>query len=511
MKSIGITEYAKAGYSHFYVEANEMKRAVDLIRKELTEYKDSAGVNIYTDITEWGIVPPPIADPAERRRLMEGWEPNPMKPLEELEGRACNAVVILKNFHWFMRDQQSGKSDVSIVQFLQDRLDLFRGKDTRKMVIVVAPVAPGDGLPMEIAREFIPLRFGLPCRDEIKGVLEKAVKVGEKKKDFVAPTEEEKGKLVDASVGLTLGEAENAYFYSMVKTKGRIDTGIVMDTRMKYLENVAGVKYVQYKERFSTLLGYDRMKDIAKKTIPNPKSKGMMTLGPPGVGKSHFGKACSGEFGIPMLTVEMAEWFTSWYGETGQRVRRGIDAILAFERVIVFVDEIEKGLAGAGSGGPTSQGHGGHEETQRAMSQWLKFMSDHPDGIYIIATCNNIWGLPPEYIRAERWDMAPFFVDLPTWEEREMILKHYQDVYKVKGKLSKEETEGWSGAELKSVCRLADIMGSTIDKTKDLIIPVSETMKEQIESLRSMCAGRTIRASRSKLDKGWTTERAVDF
>jgi len=509
-KRIGITEYLKAGYSHFYIQAEEMERAVKLIKEELMEYKDSEGNAIHQDIREWGITPPPVTGDEERKQLIAQWEPNPMLPLQELEGRPANSVIILKNYHWWMRDPQ-GVSNFEIVQFLQDRLVLFRGRSTRRVVIVIAPVLPVDGLPREISREFIPLRFGLPGREEIKEVLASSIKTGEKKADFKKPTTEEQTKLVDSTVGLTLQEAENAFFYSMVKTKGSIDPAVVTEVRMKYLEDVAGVKYIQYKERFDTLLGYDRVKDIARKLIPNPKSRGMLLLGPSGTGKSHFGKACSGEFGIPMLTVEMADMFTKWFGETGHRVGRAIDAILAFERVIVFVDEIEKGLAGAGSGNASTGQGGGHEETQRALAQWLKFMSDHPDGIFIVATCNNIWGMPPEYIRAERWDTAPFFVDLPMWEERSLILGFYKAQYKVKGVLKKEDTEGWSGAELKSVCRLADIMSSTIDKTKDLIVPVSETMKEVITDLRTRCAGRTIRASRAKLDKGWTADRAIDF
>jgi SpoVK/Ycf46/Vps4 family AAA+-type ATPase len=506
-QGIGIIEYLKAGYSHYYIQTDQLDRAIKLLKEELLDYKDSKGAALYNDIAEWGITPPPSTKGATK---LEDWEPNPMNPLVELEQRAANAVVILKNYHWFMRDAH-GQSNYEVVQFLQDRLILFRGQSTRRIVIVVAPVNPVDGLPREISREFISLRLGLPGKDEIRKVLDKSISAGEKKADFKKLDEGQKVKLVDSAVGLTLQEAENAFFYSMVKTKGSIDSKIVTDIRMKYLQDVAGVKYIAYKETFDTLLGYDRMKDIARKLIPNPKAKGMLILGPAGTGKSHFGKACSGEFGIPMLTIEMAEMFSKWYGETGHRVNRVIDAIKAFGRVIVFVDEIEKGLAGAGSGSASSGQAAGHEETQRALAQWLKFMQDHEDGIFFVATCNNIWGLPPEYIRAERWDTAPFFVDLPVWEEREMILAFYKDQYKVKGELTKEETEGWSGAELKSVCRLADIMGSTIDKTKDLIVPVSETMKEAISELRTRCAGRTIRASRAKLDKGWTADRAIDF
>ena len=68
--------------------------------------------------------------------------------------------------------------------------------------------------------------------------------------------------------------------------------------------------------------------------------------------------------------------------------------------------------------------------TMRSNAQFLKFLSDdRPEGIYVIATCNNIESLPPEFIRAERYDCAPIFVDLPSKPEQMAILKHYQKDY----------------------------------------------------------------------------------
>ena len=52
-------------------------------------------------------------------------------------------------------------------------------------------------------------------------------------------------------------------------------------------------------------------------------------------------------------------------------------------------------------------------------------MSDRPQGTtYVVATCNDLSQLPPEWIRAERWD-AIFFVDLPDEEARKAILRLY--------------------------------------------------------------------------------------
>lgn len=158
--------------------------------------------------------------------------------------------------------------------------------------------------------------------------------------------------------------------------------------------------------------------------------------------------------------------------------------------------EIEKGLAGLKGFG----GYSGDSLNKKAMSQFLKFLQDRPKGIYVVATCNNIADLPPEYVRAERWDTAPFFIDLPSREERATILKYYEGVYRVNGKLSAKDTDGWSGAELKAVCRLAYLGKTTTDAASRYIVPVSRTMQEDIEGLRKWAKGRTLPASEQAVE-----------
>ena len=503
--TFGIGNYLKAGYSHFFVEvlSGEINRATDLITEEIKFHTDSKGEKPFNNVMTWGITPPPVSSKKEREDLEEEHVPNPMAPIVDLENAPKNSVMILKNYNWFIRDEH-GVPNYNIVQYLQDRIAIFKGKDTRRVVIIVSAKSIGDSLPSEIIRDFIPLHFHLPSREEIIEVLDASIKIAKKSDKFVSPTKVQKEVIISNSVGLTCSEAEDAYFYSMAKTGGVIDPDIVQEIRMSYLEDVAGIKYVKYDETLDSLIGYDIVKKFAMATLPNPDSKGFLLLGPAGCGKSHLAKAMAKATGLPMLTVEMAEWFTSLYGETGQRVRRGIEAIKAFENVIVFVDEIEKGLAGTSSGMNKSEGH---EETQRAMSQFLKFLNDRPAGIRIVATCNNIFGLDPAYIRAERWDTAPFFIDLPDEEVRDSIMDHYKDVYGVEGKVAC--TEGWSGAEVKACCRLAKIMNTTVDKASQFILPVSEVMKEDIDELRRLCKNRTLPASTLKVE-GFST-RSIDI
>lgn len=514
MNQIGITDYLKAGYSHYFIQTEQMDRAIALLMKEIDEK--------YRPINVWGISPPkckacgklvlnPLVSDEGQFTCNCGGEveegANPMDPLLKLDNAPPNTVAVLKNYHWYIKNAHTGVANYELVQFIQDRLNLYKRTEARKIMIILSPVSAGTSLPSEIAKEFIPLSYGLPDEEEIGQILEYVIKSAEKSGNgnFKVPGKKHKGELIQSAKGMSRQAVEDAYSYSLVKTKGQLDPKVTMELSMKNLEEMAGVKYIQYTETFSNLLGYGPLKKFFLGTAHHPKAKGILLLGPSGTGKSHFAKAGAGELGMRMLTVEMGEWFGSLVGETEAKVRRAIEAIKAMTPCLVFVDEIEKGLAGTKGGGGLDAGH---EVTQRAMAQWLKFMNDRPEGVYIIATCNNIQGLPPEYVRAERWDTAPFFVDLPNEEEKHQIFTYYQKEYKVDG-YHNFDIGGWSGAEIKACCRVAHIMGTTIDKASEFIVPVSKTMEKEISALRKWAEGRTIPASEVKVNG--IGERAIDL
>lgn len=483
---IGIGDFFKAGYSHYYLETEELQRAIDQIKKEIDDLK--AGCNMVI----WGYTPDTT---------------DPLMALQELDKAPKNTVLILKNLHWFIIQQ--GQTNAELTQFIQDRLATYRSKDKRKVIVIVSSASQAKSLPPELYREFVPLKLELPGEAELKEVLDATIRVASNNPKFKAPTEEEQTELVDSMRALTKQEAENGLFYGLVKTGGRLDPVIIRKQKAAYLEGVAGVKYIEYTETFDSLRGYDVVKSFTKATASHPDAKGILLLGPPGTGKTHFGKALAGEIKRIMLTFEMAEMSGSLVGENEEKVRKAIESAKAMAPCIVFVDEIEKGLAGikGGPGGYTSD-----SINKKAMAQFLKFLQDRPKGIYVIATCNDVSSLPPEYVRAERWDTAPFFIDLPNEGEREDILEFYRKLYNVKGKLGAKETEGWSGAEIRACCRLANIMGTTIDKTTKFIVPVSKTMEVEIDALRKWKEGRTIDASSIKVKKGSKTgERDVFF
>ena len=87
----------------------------------------------------------------------------------------------------------------------------------------------------------------------------------------------------------------------------------------------------------------------------------------------------------------------------------------AMAPAILFIDELDKGLSGVASSGQTDSG-----VSARLFGYFLSWLNDHESDVFVVATCNDISRLPPEFARSERFD-AIFFVDLPGVAQRRTI------------------------------------------------------------------------------------------
>jgi SpoVK/Ycf46/Vps4 family AAA+-type ATPase len=131
------------------------------------------------------------------------------------------------------------------------------------------------------------------------------------------------------------------------------------------------------------------------------------------------------------------------------------------------------------SSGKTDGGTG-----SRVFGTLLSWLNDHQSETYIVATCNDISAIPPEFLRQERWD-GIFFVDQPTYEEREKIWQ----LYKTKYELADQDhptgaSSGWTGAEIKSACRLAYIQDIPLAEASRQVIPLSVSAAARILEIR---------------------------
>ncbi len=172
-------------------------------------------------------------------------------------------------------------------------------------------------------------------------------------------------------------------------------------------------------------------------------------------------------------------------------MRKALKLSEAISPCVLWIDEIEKAFAGVGDSG-------GNEVTTRLFGQFLTWMQEKENTVFIVATANDISKLPPEFLRKGRFDEL-FFVNLPNGEERRKILEIH---LKKRNKWNKgidsialiKDTEGFNGADIEAVVRdtieAAFIDGRETITTSDLrktvkdTKSISNTLKEKIEQIK---------------------------
>jgi SpoVK/Ycf46/Vps4 family AAA+-type ATPase len=168
---------------------------------------------------------------------------------------------------------------------------------------------------------------------------------------------------------------------------------------------------------------------------------------------------------------------------------------------ILFLDEVEKGLSGVASSAQTDGG-----VSARLFGTFLTWLNDHTSDVFVIATCNDITKLPPEFSRAERFD--GYFFDLPDEAERRAIWTLYLAHFGLDTSQRLPSDTGWTGAEIRACCRLAALLDLPLVAAAENIVPVSRTAAENVERLRAWASGRCLDASRAGVYRGPSAEPA---
>ncbi len=119
----------------------------------------------------------------------------------------------------------------------------------------------------------------------------------------------------------------------------------------------------------------------------------------------------------------------------------------------------------------------------------------------MIATCNDVTRLPPEFSRAERFDGC-FFLDLPLEAERQAIWELYLSQFALDASQRLPTDTDWTGAEIRACCRLAALLDLPLVAAAENIVPVARTAAESVTRLRSWAGGRCLDAARGGIYRG---------
>jgi hypothetical protein len=430
----------------------------------------------------------------------------PLAALAAVEKLSEPSLVVLKDFHPYL-------ADPAVVRSLRELAHAL--KSTFTTVVLLSPTLV---IPPEIEKEVSVLDVPLPGYRDLLQLLKEIVGVvrqGNRAK--VDLTKDDADQLIKAAQGLTLAEAENA-FAKAIATDGRLskdDVPRVLEEKRQVIRKSGLLEYYPTEEKLANVGGLDLLKtwlarrgaafSEAARRFGLPEPKGLLLLGVQGCGKSLTAKAIAAQWRLPLLRLDMGRIFSGLVGSSEENLRRAIGVANSVAPVVLWIDEIEKGFAGMASSGQVDGG-----VTARVTGTLLTWLQEKTAPVFVVATANRIEQLPPELLRKGRFDDI-FFIDLPAAEERRDILgihvaKRGRDPARYDLGLLARRAEGFSGAELEQAVVSAlydafaegkELEGGHLERAVAESLPLSTTMREEIDRLRDWARTRTRPASSS--------------
>jgi ATP-dependent 26S proteasome regulatory subunit len=425
----------------------------------------------------------------------------PLAALDQIEASNEPAVFLLKDLHAFISDEE-------ITRRLRDLT--YAIKTSYKTLIILAPTLK---LPAALEKEVTVVDYPLPTNDDLDRLLENIIQsVKANPQIDTKLTDDERENLLGAALGLTANEAENVFARSLVE-KRRFDVDVILTEKEQIIRKGGTLEYYRVAEGMGDVGGLDVLKEWMRKRTQAfgqrardfglPAPKGILLLGVQGCGKSLSAKAVASQWRLPLLRLDVGKIFGGIVGQSEENMRRAIRMAESIAPTILWLDELEKGFAGTQSSGISDGG-----TTARVFASFITWLQEKTASVFVVATANRIEDLPPELMRKGRFDEI-FFVDLPGEEERQEIFeihirKRRRDPAKFDLHALSAASMGYSGAEIEQaiVSALYDAFDAGRDiTTEDLLanirasVPLSRTMKEQIDALREWASTRARNAS----------------
>ena len=422
---------------------------------------------------------------------------SPLKALEQIVQSRESAIFVLKDLHLFWQDMRLPEA-ITLLRRMRDLVDPL--KESAKTVILLSPVLH---YPVELDKDIAILDCSLPTWDELSEGLDRVLRSARNRSDLDLMLDDvSRERVLKAAQGLTANEAENVFAKSLVKAR-RLDLGIIVAEKKRIIQKSQMLEYYDAVEDMAYVGGMNELKAWLRKRslafserarrFGLPEPRGLLLLGVQGSGKSLVAKSVAGLWKLPLLRLDMGKVFNEMVGASEANIRMALRVAESVAPAVLWIDELEKGMSGLGSSNRSDAG-----TAARVFGSFLVWMQEKTSPVFVIATSNNIAGLPPELLRKGRFDEI-FFVDLPGLEERQEILsihlaKRHRDPLQFDLEALAQQTEGFSGAEIEQVIisALYDAFEADRELTdRDVLhnieqtIPLSQMMQEQVTRLRN--------------------------
>lgn len=364
----------------------------------------------------------------------------------------------------------------------------------RKFLIFISPVLT---IPKELESLMHIIHFENPDRNEMENLLDSFVS-----QEGITLENTNREKITESSLGLTETEAilalRKSYYLNNKKTIKYED---IQKEKIQIIRKKGTLDFVDVRVDKDSIGGFEELfswldkrrllfDENTREKYNLSYPKGVMLTGVQGCGKSLAAKVIANEFDIPLLRLDMGSLFSKWVGESDQNLRKALKIAEKMSPCVLWIDEIEKSFSNSGNT---------HETTKRILGYFLTWLQENELPVFIVATANNIDGLPPEFLRKGRFDEI-WFVDLPNFDERKAIFEVHWNNRNLSfsnrdlNQMS-EQTEGYSGAEIEAIVK-ESVLSSLFNSENEIsinsiineikkITPLSVTNKLKIDAIRN--------------------------
>jgi len=414
------------------------------------------------------------------------------KMLAEIAEYANEAIFVLQDVNHIM-SERTPPSELAILirnfKLLKQNL-----RTTRKTIIVMGI---HFNLPQELEGDFIFIRRSRPDKNELMKIL-LSFMAAQHWEQKLSPDPLVRDMIIDAARGLTADQSRSSFAKAIIEHHQLDEKAIsfLLDLKKQIIQRNDLLEYYDADTTMDSVGGLQNLKNWLKKrkktfteearNLGIQEPKGLLVFGVPGGGKSLTAKAVSSMWQMPLLRFDIGRVFGQFVGQSETNMREALNIAEAIAPCILWIDEMEKGFAGAS---------GGHETTTRVLGNFLTWMQEKKSTVVVIATANDITKLPDEFIRKGRFDEM-FFVSTPNTKEREEII----GIQLRKHKLNPEEfdiakltqlTKDRTGAEIEQAIMEAKINAfneTRKPRTEDIyeafrtVIPIWATFKAKVDS-----------------------------
>jgi SpoVK/Ycf46/Vps4 family AAA+-type ATPase len=422
----------------------------------------------------------------------------PTDVLKHIRAVSKPGIYVLLDFHPFLEDPVH-------VRLLKDIC--IRAQDINRQLVLISHTIK---IPQELESYCARFDMALPSAQDRETIVKKAAREYAQENPGARVQVDPKAHelLIQNLAGLTWADTErlarNAIYVDGAITHS--DLPDVMQAKYELLNRGGALQFEHDTARFSDVGGLSRLKSWLQQRRPVFRGdasaahldvpKGILLLGVQGCGKSLAAKATAGIFGVPLLRLDFGTIYDKYHGETERKLRESLKTADVMSPCVLWIDEIEKGIAGRG--GETGT-------TQRVLGTFLTWMAERRSKVFVVATANDISTLPPELVRKGRFDEI-FFVDLPDDGVRTSILSiHLANRELALKSFDLKEltaaTDGFSGAEIEQAIVSSLYAAHAHNEplaTRHILAEIAQTrplsvvMAERIGAMRDWAAGRTV-------------------